>query len=109
MMKPIAVPYKGDNIKILCTHWKAFPPTGSPKSSAELKKAGKFAKDHDYQFYVTWEKNCCKMKMDEACLQCPLVKKYYIERNMLYTSKLDGSNARPIVDSTTLESRRNSK
>lgn len=95
----------GKSIRIVCCHWRSFPPGAAmnDETPEQLWKEGKL-KSEAYQQFQVWKRICGRMKMDsEACLECKMVRIMEVRNHLPVMVSLDGLIVTPTTDIPTLE------
>ncbi len=114
MLKTTKAQYKGEDVKLMCEHWKSFPPNAAlllllpehhGKTPEKLFSEGLIPYS-DVTQYRAWLKHCGLLQMNpDVCLKCPLVRKLYLKQKTWRVSHLDGSVDKPFIPLSVLETR----
>ena len=105
MLTPLQVIYP-DKIKhrILCVHWRDFPPAGAGRGTSEELRASKMITEDEYSRMKIWGRICGQVRMNRRkCPQCPHVRFVEEHNHNHYLVTTDGGLKTPLVDLPTLE------
>lgn len=107
MIKPVKGEHEGETKTFVCEHWRNFPPlTAFMDADPETLRAKGQISNELVQRHSVWKKVCGLVKMDlNKCLECQHVRVLQIRpHNAAMLVTLDGKEATPAVDPTTLAS-----
>lgn len=92
-------PLKHEDDQLICSHWKNWPPPVAWMQAPleELRASGEITEPM-YQRALVWQRHCGKKKMDESCVECPLVRRIEVRSYEPYAVTLDGTSAAKIQD-----------
>ena len=105
MIPSIMTTREGKPIRIVCCHWRTFPPGAAlhDKTAEELWKSGEL-KPTAYQQYQVWKRICGRFKMGaQGCLECPMVRIMEMRNHLPVMVSLDGLVVTPTTDIPTME------
>jgi len=111
MLRAIGAATKFGASRLVCVHWRTFPPEGALKIHTLGKDIAALRADKDideaaYQRFLVWKRICGLYRMNKRkCRHCPHVRRLAPpdEHGHQVLTKLDGSCPSPIVDIPTME------
>lgn len=104
-MQPVQATFAGEEIAIICVHWKAFPPaSGLSLETPEYQKMVGLVTENEYHRHKTWERVCGLLHMEPGkCLTCEHCRKIGQKNHSVVLITMDGKVATPTVDAPTIE------
>jgi len=103
MMASIMAVRDGQRVRILCWHWRSFPPGPAYLDDPEGMWKKGLVKQTDFQQYLVWKKVCGKKKMEQGCLDCGMVRIMEMRNHLPVMVSLDGLIVTPTTDIQTME------
>ena len=111
MLRAIGATTQFGPSRLVCVHWRTFPPEAAIKTHTLGKDIAALRADKDidevaYQRFLVWQRICGMLRMDKRkCRRCPHVRRLAPPdtHGHQVLTRLDGSCPTPIVDLPTIE------
>lgn len=109
MLRPIKTDRDGQEVVLVCFHWRSFPAALAERAKAQGLdpddvQMRKVLGQGEFQQYEVWKKTCGQMEMNpEVCLQCKHAGTMETRDGLPCMVSLDGKRVLPTTDIPTME------